>query len=56
MMKKDDQIDQQRQKSASRKPYLKPSFQRERVFETMALSCGKVNTTQAQCKLNTKNS
>ena len=39
-----------------RKPYLKPAFRYERVFETMALSCGKVNTTQLQCGFNRKNS
>jgi hypothetical protein len=39
-----------------RKPYLKPAFRYERVFETMALSCGKVNTTQFQCRFNRKNS
>jgi hypothetical protein len=39
-----------------KKPYLKPSFVFERAFETMALACGKVNITQAQCKFNRKNS
>jgi hypothetical protein len=39
-----------------KKAYVKPSFQHERVFETMALACGKVNNTQAQCKGNKKNS
>jgi hypothetical protein len=33
-----------------RRPYQKPAFRFERVFETMALSCGKVNTTQLQCR------
>lgn len=37
-----------------RKPYKKPSFQHERVFETMALSCGKINPTQRQCMLQRK--
>jgi hypothetical protein len=27
---------------ANRKPYQKPAFRYERVFETMALSCGKL--------------
>jgi hypothetical protein len=40
----------------ARKPYIKPAFVRERAFETMALSCGKVNITQAQCKFNRKSS
>jgi hypothetical protein len=30
-------------------PYQKPAFRHERVFETMALACGKISTTQAQC-------
>lgn len=36
--------------------YVKPSFEHERVFETMALACGKVSQTQAQCHFNRKNS
>ena len=35
--------------SSAKKPYQKPAFRHERVFETMALSCGKVNPTQGQC-------
>jgi hypothetical protein len=41
---------------AAKKPYVKPAFEFERAFETMALSCGKINTTQAQCKFNRKSS
>ena len=37
-----------------RKPYVKPAFRFDRVFETTALACGKVNVTQGQCKLNRK--
>ena len=33
-----------------RRPYLKPEFRHESVFETMALACGKVNTTQNACR------
>ncbi len=40
----------------ARKPYRKPGFVYERAFETMALSCGKIGATQAQCKTNRKNS
>ena len=29
------------------KPYLKPAFRHEQVFETMALACGKVGTASA---------
>jgi hypothetical protein len=35
---------------ASRKlPYQKPEFRHEGVFETMALSCGKISGTQGAC-------
>jgi hypothetical protein len=40
----------------AKKPYRKPSFRHERVFETMALSCGKVVITQQQCHFHRKNS
>ena len=33
-----------------RLPYQKPAFRHEGVFETMALACGKISSTQAQCK------
>lgn len=39
---------------AKKKPYQKPSFRFERVFETSALSCGKVHATQSGCLLNRK--
>jgi hypothetical protein len=41
---------------AVRKPYVKPSFQSQQVFETMALSCGKISGTQGACHQNRKNS
>jgi hypothetical protein len=41
---------------APKKPYRKPGFLRERVFETTALSCGKIQTTEGQCKFNRKHS
>ena len=41
---------------ADRKPYQKPAFRQERLFETSALSCGKVHTTQFGCHSNRKNS
>ena len=43
-----------RSSEAPEKPYQKPAFRYERVFETRALACGKVNDTQAQCKFNKK--
>ena len=39
-----------------KKAYVKPAFQHERAFETMALACGKVSTTTQQCRNNRKNS
>jgi hypothetical protein len=50
------QHDEPRLDAGPKKAYVKPSFLHERVFETMALACGKVNNTQAQCKGNKKNS
>jgi hypothetical protein len=37
-----------------RSPYTKPTFRHESVFETSALSCGKVKSTQAGCSHNKK--
>jgi hypothetical protein len=42
--------------SLGKRPYVKPAVRHERVFETMALSCGKVQTTQTSCRINRKNS
>jgi hypothetical protein len=39
---------------SKKKPYTKPAFRFERVFETQALSCGKVFTSQGSCKFNRK--
>lgn len=41
---------------SGKKPYTKPEVRFERVFETMALSCGKISATQAQCRFNRKTS
>jgi hypothetical protein len=35
-----------------KKPYEKPHVRYERVFETMALSCGKTGPTNAACRTN----
>lgn len=43
-------------KSSIKKPYQKPEFRFERVFETRALACGKISVTQAQCAHNRKTS
>ena len=42
--------------SKAKRPYCKPSFHHEKVFETMALACGKLSPTQAQCRFNRRNS
>jgi hypothetical protein len=34
-----------------KKPYVKPAFRYEKVFETHALSCGKIAPTQSTCQL-----
>jgi hypothetical protein len=44
------------QTGKAKKPYQKPSFRHERVFETMALSCGKLAGTTGQCQLNASTS
>jgi len=35
--------------ASKRRPYVKPSFRHEKVFETMALACGKIDITQLSC-------
>ncbi len=42
--------------SPVKKPYQKPEVRYERVFETMAMSCGKVQATQGSCRHNRKSS
>ncbi len=39
-----------------KKPYEKPAFQYERVFERMALSCGKIDPTEELCNLQASSS
>ncbi len=39
----------------AKRPYQKPAFRHERVFETTALVCGKMST-QDQCRFNARNS
>ena len=41
---------------AVRKPYRKPAVRHEQVFETRALTCGKIGVTQSGCHLNRKHS
>jgi len=49
IMKQEDNTDGQPQAVPAKKRYEKPAFQREQIFETMALSCGKINQTQHNC-------
>jgi hypothetical protein len=42
--------------TGAKKPYQKPEFRHERVFETLALACGKINSNQGQCRFNKKTS
>jgi hypothetical protein len=42
--------------AAAKKPYQKPAFQREQVFETMALACGKIGPTTGACRAVNKSS
>jgi hypothetical protein len=37
-----------------KKPYTPPTFRYEHVFEVSALSCGKLDATQASCITNRK--
>jgi hypothetical protein len=37
---------------SKKKPYTKPAFRFERVFETQVLSCGKIFASQGSCKFN----
>ncbi len=50
------QTDEEKVKPAVRQPYQKPAFRYERVFEMMALSCGKISSTQSACKFVRKTS
>jgi hypothetical protein len=45
--------EEQRSAAIEKKPYQKPGFRYEQVFVTSALTCGKVSSTQSQCKLTT---
>jgi hypothetical protein len=41
---------------ASKRPYQKPAFRHEQVFETRALICGKIGGSQQQCQNNRRTS
>jgi hypothetical protein len=48
--------DEANPKGPAKKLYQKPQFRYEHVFETRALTCGKVSPTQGSCAHNRKNS
>ena len=52
----EEQVAAKDAKPAAKKPYVKPEVWHERVFETMALACGKMASTQGSCSTNRKNS
>jgi hypothetical protein len=47
-------IEEPKGPSKPKRIYVKPALQYERVFETMALACGKVSASQGQCRFNRK--
>jgi hypothetical protein len=52
-LESDDEMDSASVKEhAPKKPYEKPEVRSERVFETMALSCGKTGPTNFACRTN----
>jgi hypothetical protein len=53
-MIKDEQSEPQPTSQPAKEPYEKPAFRFERVFETRALTCGKIQTTGGACSLNRK--
>jgi hypothetical protein len=48
--------DAEKPRTPPKRPYEKPAFRYERVFETMALACGKISSTSGACRFNRKNS
>ena len=59
MAEKNDKADEENpgeSRRTAKKPYQEPAFRHERVFETMALSCGKVQATNFQCRFHRMNS
>ncbi len=51
-----EQADQLESAPKRKKRYQKPAFRYEKVFETLALICGKVSSTQAGCQASRKSS
>jgi len=42
------------EQAGAKRTYIKPGFRHERVFETNALTCGKISGTQGACASNKK--
>jgi hypothetical protein len=53
-IRREPSADRSEEPRLQKKPYQKPSFRFERVFETSALSCGKIHATQSGCMRNRK--
>ncbi|WP_395648603.1 hypothetical protein [Thermomonas sp.] len=49
-------IEQNTADPIQKREYIKPTFRHETVFETMALSCGKIAGTQQACNMQRKTS
>jgi hypothetical protein len=49
-------IEQNTADPIQKREYIKPTFRHETVFETMALSCGKIASTQLACNMQRKTS
>jgi hypothetical protein len=43
-------------KTIAKKTYTAPSFRFEKVFEVAALACGKVRSTEHNCRISRKSS
>jgi hypothetical protein len=56
MYMNDKSSDTTRTPVAEKKPYVKPAFRYEKVFETQALTCGKTPNSSMQCNSNPKTS
>jgi len=49
-------VDESESHRAVKKPYQEPAFRFERVFETMALACGKIQATTFECRFHRNSS
>lgn len=53
LSREDDEMDMSAAKvHEPKRPYEKPEMRYERIFETMALSCGKTGPTNFACRTN----